>query len=182
MPGEPPILLPIHNENLPPLLPMDTETKKKQLNLLPSLLSFRDHLHTTRIGNDGWTIASKIHLLQLILNHNNQAELLCACSSSSTSDTQLGKIMPRLFSIGLRLFSIGLTSATACLDIAIQYDVNTFCALISYVGRYYHNAERIVNCADYFSQEHDGKISLKICAKQFQRLIGIGHKTAMIVL
>ena len=164
---------------------LDPVTMQKQRNLLFGLLSFRNHLLNNNIVSprDNWEQWMDDYLENPSTigdSHSQQPDRAFMCliiiiMSSSTSDSHLGKIIPRLF-------SIGLTSATACIDIATQYGMDAFCALISDAGRYYQNAERIVNCADYFIQTHGGVIPPNICAQEFQRLRGIGHKTVMIVL
>ena len=184
MPGEPPKLLPLQNVYLAPMQPLAPQIKEKQLNLLSGLLDFRQHLLDKNIisPRDNWErwMDDYLHNQSNSDDISQQPDRAFMCliiiiMSSSTSDAQLSKIIPRLF-------SIGLTSATACYDIASRYGMNAFCSIISDAGRYYNNAERIVNSADYFIQRHDGTIPSNICARQFEQLIGIGHKTVMIVL
>jgi endonuclease III len=101
--------------------------------------------------------------------------LLIIIMSSSTADTQLANIVPRLF-------SSGLTSAKAVIEVAQQYGLNTFCSLFSEGGRYYQNAERILNAADYFVQYHGGTIPESITVNELCTLFGVGYKTANIVV
>jgi endonuclease III len=101
--------------------------------------------------------------------------LLIIIMSSSTSDNQLAHIVPRLF-------SSGLTSAPAVIDIAQRYGLDMFCSLFSESGRYYQNAERILNAADYFVQRHNGRIPNNINVGELSTLLGVGYKTANIVI
>ena len=101
--------------------------------------------------------------------------LLIILMSSSTTDNQLAITIPRLF-------SSGLTSATAVVDIAKKYGLDCFCTLLSESGRYYQNAERILNAADYFIQQHSGRIPNNIQAIELCTLFGVGYKTANIVI
>jgi endonuclease-3 len=95
--------------------------------------------------------------------------------SSSTADDQLAHIVPRLF-------SCGLTSAIAVNDVVQQYGLNTLCSLLSETGRFYQNAERIINAADYFIQQHNGRIPTTISVNELCTLFGVGYKTANIVV
>ena len=117
-----------------------------------------------------------------INNHANEPQadrsfmvLMTIIMSSSTSDVQLSNIMPRLF-------ACGMISATAVSDIADKYGMNAMCSLISESGRYYANAERLVNAADYFKQRHHGVIPQDITIYELCTLIGIGYKTACLIL
>jgi endonuclease III len=102
--------------------------------------------------------------------------LLIILMSSSTADNQLAHIIPRLF-------SSGLTSAKAVVDIVQQYGLDSFCLLLSESGRFYQNAERILNAADYFVQRHDnGRIPRNITVNELCTLFGVGYKTANIVI
>ena len=101
--------------------------------------------------------------------------LIIILMSSSTADTQLANIIPHLF-------SSGETSATAVIDIIQQYGIDCFCCLLSASGRYYQNSERIINAADYFVQRHNGRIPRNISVFELCGLIGIGYKTANIVI
>lgn len=101
--------------------------------------------------------------------------LLVIIMSSSTADVQLANIVPRLF-------SSGLTSAIAVVQVAQQYGLNTFCSLFSEGGRYYQNAERILNAADYFVQKHGGRVPTNISVLELCTLFGVGYKTANIVV
>ena len=183
MPGTPPKLTAIHHRHFPPVPKLDPEQKEKQLSILLSLLRFHQHLQDQGIvaPRDNWERWMDDYLETKVDKEDTYPPdrafmcLVIIIMSSSTTDSQLGKIIPRLF-------SIGITSSSACIEIAIQYGMDAFCSLISESGRYYLNAERIVNCADYFIQYHDGTIPRDISLAQFERLIGIGHKTAMIVI
>jgi endonuclease III len=101
--------------------------------------------------------------------------LLIIIMSSSTADDQLAHIVPRLF-------SCGLTSAIAVNDVVQQYGLNTLCSLLSETGRFYQNAERIINAADYFIQQHNGRIPTTISVNELCTLFGVGYKTANIVV
>jgi endonuclease-3 len=101
--------------------------------------------------------------------------LLIILMSSSTADNQLAHIIPRLF-------SSGLTSSSAVIEVAQQYGLDTFCALLSESGRFYQNAERILNAADYFVQRHGGRIPSDITILELCTLFGVGYKTANIVV
>jgi endonuclease-3 len=101
--------------------------------------------------------------------------LIIIVMSSSTSDNQLAHIVPRLF-------SSGLTSANAVIDIVGRYGSDAFCALLSESGRYYQNAERIMNAADYFVLRHKGRIPEDISVNELCTLLGVGYKTANIVV
>ena len=101
--------------------------------------------------------------------------LMTICMSASTSDAQLSTVMPRIF-------SFGLTSATAVIDISQRYGMDALCSILSEPGRFYKNAEHIVNAADYFIQEHNGVIPTNISIQELTTLLGIGYKTAAIVI
>jgi endonuclease III len=101
--------------------------------------------------------------------------LLVIIMSSSTADNQLAHIVPRLF-------SSGLTSPTAVIEVVEQYGLNCFCSLFSESGRYYQNAERVLNAADYFVQRHKGRIPSTISVHELCTLFGVGYKTANIVV
>jgi endonuclease III len=60
--------------------------------------------------------------------------------------------------------------------------VDSFCSLLAEGGRYYLNAERILNAADYFVQKHNGKVPSTISIHELCTLLGIGYKTANIVV
>jgi endonuclease III len=101
--------------------------------------------------------------------------LLIILMSSSTSDNQLAEIIPRLF-------SSGMTSAKGVIEIVQTYGQDCFCSLLSELGRYYQNTERILNAADYFVQRHNGRIPCGITILELCTLFGVGYKTANIVL
>ena len=101
--------------------------------------------------------------------------LIVILMSSSTSDRQLSSLVPGLF-------KLGLTSSKATIEIAKKYGMDALCSVLSPSGRYYDNAERIVNAADYFIYFHHGRISPTISLHELQCIFGIGHKTASIVL
>ena len=101
--------------------------------------------------------------------------LVIILMSSSTSDDQLSKLIPRLF-------IAGLTSASAVIDVTSRYGVDCLCSLFAESGRYYQNAERILNAADYFFQKHNGRIPRNVSVAELCTLHGVGYKTANIVL
>jgi endonuclease III len=101
--------------------------------------------------------------------------LVVILMSSSTSDKQLGELVPRLF-------LSGITSANGVIEIVQKYGVDSFCSLLAEGGRYYQNAERILNAADYFVQKHNGKVPSTIPINELCTLLGVGYKTANIVV
>ena len=101
--------------------------------------------------------------------------LIIIIMSSSTSDTNLANIVPRLF-------SAGLTSARGVFEIVQQYGVDSLCSLMSESGRFYQNTERILNAADYFLQQHHGMIPADVTVNELCQLLGVGYKTANIVV
>jgi endonuclease III len=101
--------------------------------------------------------------------------LVTILMSSSTSDAQLALIMPRLF-------ASGITSPTGVVEVVKSIGVDALCALFSESGRFYQNVNRILNAADYFIQQHKGRIPPSISVNELCKLQGIGYKTANIVL
>jgi endonuclease III len=101
--------------------------------------------------------------------------LIVILMSSSTSDFQLGEIIPRLF-------CAGLTSADGVVDVLRKYGPDSLCSLLSESGRYYQNAERIINAASYFVDRHGGRIPTTISINELCTLLGVGYKTANIVI
>jgi endonuclease III len=101
--------------------------------------------------------------------------LIVILMSSSTSDFQLGEIIPRLF-------GAGLTSANGVYDVVVQYGPDSLCSLMSESGRYYQNAERIINASSYFMERHGGRIPQSISIHELCTLLGVGYKTANIVI
>jgi endonuclease-3 len=101
--------------------------------------------------------------------------LVTILMSSSTSDHQLSEVMPCLF-------SAGLTSSFGVLEIVENYGMDCFCSLLSQTGRFYQNAERVVNAADYFVKFHKGHIPRNISIDELCSLLGVGYKTANIVV
>jgi endonuclease-3 len=101
--------------------------------------------------------------------------LITIIMSSSTSDNLLASLMPRLF-------CSGLTSARGVIEIVQQFGVDSFCSLLAPSGRYYQNGERILNVADYFVRQHNGRISNDIPVVELCTLLGVGYKTANIVV
>lgn len=101
--------------------------------------------------------------------------LIIIIMSSSTSDSNLANIVPLLF-------SAGLTSARGVVEIVEQYGVDSLCSLMSGTGRFYQNTERIVNAADYFIQCHKGTIPEDVTIPELCSLLGVGYKTANIVV
>jgi endonuclease-3 len=95
--------------------------------------------------------------------------------SSSTSDTNLANIVPRLF-------TAGLTSARGVVEIVQQYGVDSLCSLMSESGRFYQNTERILNAADYFLQQYHGTVPVDVTITELCTLLGVGYKTANIVV
>jgi endonuclease-3 len=63
-----------------------------------------------------------------------------------------------------------------------KFGVDSFCSLLSESGRFYQNAERILNAAEYFVQRHHGRIPNDITIPELCSLHGVGYKTANIVL
>lgn len=101
--------------------------------------------------------------------------LIVILMSSSTSDFQLGEIIPRLF-------GAGLTSAAGVVEIVQKYGPDSLCSLMSESGRYYQNVERIINAASYFVDRHGGRIPMTISINELCSLLGVGYKTANIVV
>jgi endonuclease III len=101
--------------------------------------------------------------------------LVTILMSSSTSDNQLAQIMPRIF-------ASGITSPTGLVEVVKLIGVDALCALFSESGRFYQNVNRILNAADYFIQQHKGRIPPSISVNELCKLQGIGYKTANIVL
>lgn len=101
--------------------------------------------------------------------------LVTIIMSSSTSDNLLSSLMPKLF-------CAGLTSARGVIELVNQFGVDGYCALLAPSGRYYQNAERILNAADYFVQRHHGRIPKDISIVELCSLLGVGYKTANIVV
>ena len=101
--------------------------------------------------------------------------LVTIIMSSSTSDNLLSSLMPKLF-------CAGLTSPRGVIELVNQFGVDGYCALLAPSGRYYQNAERILNAADYFVQRHHGRIPKDISITELCSLLGIGYKTANIVV
>ena len=101
--------------------------------------------------------------------------LITIMMSSSTSDSLLANIMPRLF-------CSGLTSARGVVEVAERFGVDSICSLLSESGRFYQNTERILNAADYFVQKHKGRIPIDISVQELCSLLGVGYKTANIVV
>lgn len=101
--------------------------------------------------------------------------LIIIIMSSSTSDSNLANIVPLLF-------SAGLTSARGVVEIVQQYGEDSLCSLMSGLGRFYQNTERIVNAADYFIQFHKGTIPEDVTIPELCSLLGVGYKTANIVV
>ena len=60
--------------------------------------------------------------------------------------------------------------------------MNALCAVLSNSGRFYQNAERIVNAADYFLLFHNGRIPNAIGVEELSALYGVGYKTANLVI
>ena len=128
-----------------------------------------------RAPRDDWEQWIDGHLSN---DHDSDRAFMCLLvilMSSSTTDRQLADVVPRLF-------MLGLTSAKATIEIAKRYGMDAFTSIISGSGRYYDNAERIVNAADYFIKYHHGRIPPTISLNELQCIHGIGHKTASIVL
>ena len=101
--------------------------------------------------------------------------LIIILMSSNTSDKSLSQVVPRLF-------QAGITSATGTIKVANYFGMDVFCSLLSECGKFRQNAERIVNCADYFIQRHNGTIPSNISLQELLTLPGIGYKTAIIIL
>ena len=101
--------------------------------------------------------------------------LMVILMSSSTADSQLAVLVPRLF-------STGLTSATDVIEFAKMYGMDVLCSLLTSTGRFYQNAERIVNAADHFVSLHGGIIPPNISVEEIGTLFGVGYKTANIVI
>jgi endonuclease III len=101
--------------------------------------------------------------------------LVVILMSSSTSDKQLGELVPRLF-------LSGITSANGVIKIVQNYGAEFFCSLLAEGGHYYQNAERILNAADYFVQKHNGKVPSTISINELCTLLGVGYKNANIVV
>ena len=101
--------------------------------------------------------------------------LVVILMSSSTSDRQLATLVPRIF-------QSGFVSSKATIEIAQNFGMDMLCSLLSESGRYFQNAENIVNAADYFLQNHNGIIPSTITVDELVTIHGIGYKTATIVL
>ena len=101
--------------------------------------------------------------------------LIIILMSSSTTDSQLAAFIPKIF-------SAGVTSADGVLEVVDRIGIDSFCALISPVGRFHQNAERIVHSASYFVTRYNGRIPKDISIRELTSLFGIGYKTAQIVV
>ena len=101
--------------------------------------------------------------------------LIIILMSSSTTDSQLAAFIPQMF-------SSGLTSAEGVIEVSQRIGMDAFCALISPVGRFHQNAERIVHAASYFVVKHKGRIPSDISIGELTSLFGIGYKTAQIIV
>ena len=173
-PGDPPNLTTPARCSLR-ITPVEETVRQQRISELSQMMSFHAELKEKGIfaPRDKWTA-------WLQFTDDPTADrpfmiLITICMSSSTSDSQLSSIIPRLF-------ACGLTSANAVIDIAQQFGMNAFCSLLSESGLYYNNTERIVNAADYFCQYHGGKIPEDITIYELTKLHGIGYKTACIVI
>ena len=179
MPGEKP-LLKQHTETHVPLPDYEKHPELKLERVLQfySLLNFWEPLKKDGIDvpRDSWEdwVDSSISLDDPQANRAFMF-LMTICMSSSTSDAQLSTIMPRVF-------SFGLTSATAVSDIAQKFGMNAFCSILSEAGLFYKNTECILNAADYFIQQYNGTVPLNISIEELSTLYGIGYKTAAIVV
>ena len=155
---------------------VDNETIKKRLEVLQELESVHDILLQMGIfaPRDSWE--------DWISSFSNQKGsdpafmcLIVILMSSTTSDFQLAEIIPRLF-------VAGLTSANDIVEVVKQYGPDSLCCLMSQSGRYYQNVERILNAASYFVERHGGRIPATITTKELCTLLGVGYKTANIVI
>jgi endonuclease-3 len=155
---------------------VDNETRRKRLEVLEELESVHHILLQMRIlaPRDTWE--------DWISSFSNQPGsdsafmcLIVILMSSSTSDFQLGEIIPRLF-------VAGLTSARGFVEVVQKYGPDSVCCLMSESGRYYQNVERIINAASYFVERHGGRIPATITTNELCTLLGVGYKTANIVI
>ena len=68
------------------------------------------------------------------------------------------------------------------IEFAKMYGMDVLCSLLTSTGRFYQNAERIVNAADNFVSLHGGIIPPNISVEEIGTLFGVGYKTANIVI
>ena len=179
MPGDKPVMRDTTKERLPNTLTLYTteQTCIFQVDLL-SLLMIQDKMKEAGIvaPRDDWESWIDASITRDDPTHDRAFMfLMTICMSSSTSDAQLSSVMPRIF-------SQGLTSSQAVLDICFRYGVDALCSIISESGLYYLNTEKIINAANYFTQRHDGRIPSSITIEELSNLYGIGYKTAAIVV
>jgi endonuclease III len=172
--GQPPKLTP------PPsamnIVPLDQQLATERVRMVADL----EAVHSALVHLD--ILSPRDKWEEWIDNFKNEEDcdpafmcLFIIIMSSSTSDNQLADLIPRLF-------SAGLTSAKAVIDIIQEYGLDTFCCLLSESGRYYQNAERILNAADYFVQRHKGIVPSSITIEELCSLYGVGYKTANVVV
>ena len=175
VPGDRPKMKPIRTTSIS-FPTVESSVFKKRIGIFSELVSFHSLLKRNGIvaPRDNW---------EDWVNNCEEEQcdrafmcLMVILMSSSTSDRQLGDLVPLLF-------AAGMTSAVGVIDIVQKYGVDCFCALLSGTGRYYQNAERIINAADYFAKTyHDGRVPRNISVEELSCLHGVGYKTANIVV
>ena len=177
MPHDPPMLKKVFDK--PPYLPIfcPIQTLIWKFDLI-ALLSVHEKAKSMGIISprdnwEEWIDAS-------IRKDDRQADrafmfLMTICMSSSTSDSQLSRVMPRIF-------SFGITSSRAVIDASDQFGPDAICSMFSEPGRYYQNTERIINAANYFMKHYGGRIPSNITIEELSTLTGIGYKTAAIIV
>ena len=105
----------------------------------------------------------------LFLEHNNEAQMLCAIIlSAQSTDAQVNKVTAKLF---LKYKTVN--------DFA-GANFREFEREIKPTGYYHQKAKRVIECFKIIKEKYGGKIPLKM--HELVELPGVGRKTANLVL